>query len=639
MKTRKIRAKLLYYIIIPVIVIYAFSGLIELRQLRDTKIKEVQQSLRILSFRYAHTLSQTLRLVEDEALDVRADIISDNTITESGLMQLLKNNLMNNDLIYGSAVAFEPYAFTKDKELLSLYVFRFQDKLITRDIAGAGFNYMSEECEWYHVPRMLENAIWSEPYFDEGIGNILMSTYSVPIIIEKKFRGVVTVDVPLNNLGDFIDFDLDPDFDMYILTSRGNFIYNSLYKDEIGRNLMEVERYRDLADKMVDTTDKNLRNMDDSFEIITAELPELGNIWLVSAPVATTNWMLYFSIDEDDALAEVRATAYNELIKLAILIIILILIIYFISSVITKPINSLKNHTEDIANLGITDREIKVKSKDEIGKLAESFNIMIQRLRNHEITLQDKNAQLDEINKKLNQAYEDLKELDSAKDGFLQMISHEIRTPLNGIIGSTHLLSDELAGNQELADFIDMLKTSVDRLEHFSTTALLITQLQTGSYQIDRKEQSVVEMVNQAIKNVDAFAESKKISFEVDIRNRNLKLDVDEELISKALNSVLNNAIKYSKDDSRVIVRSMIKDDDLLIEVTDSGEGFSDDAKKNLFQSFGLGEAHYDQNLGLSLAMTKLIMEGHDGNITVTNIINGGARVSLIFHHSGVAGS
>ncbi|MCC7316973.1 MAG: response regulator, partial [Bacteroidales bacterium] len=108
--------------------------------------------------------------------------------------------------------------------------------------------------------------------------------------------------------------------------------------------------------------------------------------------------------------------------------------------------------------------QLELKTQREVLK---DMNLLLEE------KVRERTEQLDKANK-------ELMVLDEAKNSFLMMISHEIRTPLNGIVGATYFLNDSLAEDNDLAEFVDMLKTSVDRLEKFSTTALIITQLSTN---------------------------------------------------------------------------------------------------------------------------------------------------------------
>lgn len=236
-------------------------------------------------------------------------------------------------------------------------------------------------------------------------------------------------------------------------------------------------------------------------------------------------------------------------------------------------------------------------------------------------------ASLKKRQKELDKANKELQELDKAKNNFLNMISHELRTPLNGIVGATSLLNDTLGSDSELGEFVEMLHISVNRLENFSTTALLITQLQTNN-QIKKEPFNVSKCLETVVDSNKENSNAKNISFNFDIHD-SLDIIANPELITRAINCIVDNAIKYSNMNGIITISLFVKKDEIVIEVCDNGRGFTKAARKNLFKPFSLGEEHYDKNVGLSLKLAKQIMEAHNGTIEVENISKGGARVSI----------
>ena len=225
--------------------------------------------------------------------------------------------------------------------------------------------------------------------------------------------------------------------------------------------------------------------------------------------------------------------------------------------------------------------------------------------------------------------------MDKAKNSFLQMISHEIRTPLNGIVGAAHVLKDVIGDHVEMGEFVNMLKISVDRLESFSTTALIITQLQTDNYKVIRTPVRLDKIVENSIADQMEFALENKVTFKKNIVDPSLELDVSEDLICRAIGSIIHNSIKYSQKNDTVVIKSYQIKSKVFIDILDKGTGFSKDALNKLFKPFGLGQEHFDENIGLNLQAAKMIMDVHNGDIKITNLPDSGAVVQLIFNNSG----
>ncbi|EKD30792.1 MAG: Protein serine/threonine phosphatase [uncultured bacterium] len=120
---------------------------------------------------------------------------------------LMQSVLFNNEELFGGAIAFEPYKFNKDSLYFSPYVFRSADSIVNTNLNDPDYNYFYKD--WYLIPKTLKKPVWSEPYFDEGGGNTLMSTYSVPFYKfdgnKEIFQGIVTVDVSIEWLKEAVE--------------------------------------------------------------------------------------------------------------------------------------------------------------------------------------------------------------------------------------------------------------------------------------------------------------------------------------------------------------------------------------------------------------------------------------------------
>ncbi len=270
----------------------------------------------------------------------------------------------------------------------------------------------------------------------------------------------------------------------------------------------------------------------------------------------------------------------------------------------------------------------RVKTQLELKSQREELKVKNAKLK---VKVNERTKQLEETLQELKLANKELKGLDIAKNNFLKIISHELRTPLTGIVGASEFLNTTLADDNEFGELVEMLKTSVDRLERFSKTALLITQLQTN--QIYLKESVELDkLIKECITDNTESSQKKNITIIEEIIENNVIIEVERSLIKWALNSIIDNAIKYS-DNNIIKIRLIVKNNYPTIECYDNGIGFSDKAIQNLFKPFSMGESHYDNNFGLSLKAVKHIMDVHNGEVIIYNNIRKGACVSLVFNN------
>ncbi len=284
-------------------------------------------------------------------------------------------------------------------------------------------------------------------------------------------------------------------------------------------------------------------------------------------------------------------------------------------------------------------RGFKLGAQDYVTK---PFNMseLLSRVRTH-LELRRKNQLLASMNKilehkvsertaQLSEANQKLLQLDKAKNDFLTLISHELRTPLTGLTFLSDIMErSNLPDN--ISRHINILKASTNRLSKFSEIALLITSLKADRGNLNLKPGNVNRIIIKSVDNVMIQAEKKNINIENDVHDVDLQIQVDELLIEKAIIMILSNAVKHSPLNDRVMIRTCLQDDNVVITIEDDGPGFSDEILKKLFDFFLLGDIyHHSEGLGLSLAAVKLIMEAHSGNIEVMNKGMKGAMVKLI---------
>jgi two-component system sensor histidine kinase/response regulator len=295
---------------------------------------------------------------------------------------------------------------------------------------------------------------------------------------------------------------------------------------------------------------------------------------------------------------------------------------------ITKPFNA-----KELLSRVKTHLDLKY-NKDQLKKvniwLEEKVKERTQALRQANEELQEQTVKLQQTLTQLEDANKHLALLDDAKADFLRIISHEINTPLNGIIGFTNILMEELKSSA-FFDLIKYLETSALRLDRFSKISLLITELRTNSTFFINEEVSVDKLVDFVQKKLSGQVLSKNIQLKLPELNNNIVLLGNQNLLEICFESILDNAIKFSSNDSEISLLINRTDSEIICTFIDQGCGFSPESLDNLFTLFSSGKHHTDQNLGLDLALVKLIMDAHQGSIEVQNNNYGGATVKLTF--------
>ncbi|MCE1168238.1 MAG: hybrid sensor histidine kinase/response regulator [Sphingobacteriia bacterium] len=234
--------------------------------------------------------------------------------------------------------------------------------------------------------------------------------------------------------------------------------------------------------------------------------------------------------------------------------------------------------------------------------------------------------QLSEANHRLEKMNQQIIELDESKNEFLKLISHELRTPLNGIIGSTYLLSMNQEADDEHKEYLEMLKTSVDRLENFTYKALLITDFRLNPT-LTLSELSISDLVKLIEHQTNESFPQSTVQSQLLFSDQLIR--ANHEYIQKAVKEILENVKVHASNTPLTPLITIIQNtESLQIIVRDYGPSFSEKALNNLFQPFGEGAKHADNKTGLGLAIAKHIVDAHNGELIISNA-NPGAEVTI----------
>ncbi len=257
-------------------------------------------------------------------------------------------------------------------------------------------------------------------------------------------------------------------------------------------------------------------------------------------------------------------------------------------------------------------------------------------LRKQKLLLSNINTELEDIvmqrTLELRNANKQLLSLDQAKNNFLQLISHELRTPLNNITLMIDVLKMKLV-EDKYSNYIFRIEDSVRKLIDFAELALLITTLSTSLKDLSWNKIYVKDLFKNVLVNFQNEITSKKIIVVNNINSTDIQFEGEYGLIEKCIEILISNAIKFSSNEGRIYFSASSESGFVTITIKDEGKGFDKSILENLFSAFTVSEIdHHQQGFGLSLKLANLIINAHQGQITIKNNTNiSGATVQLIF--------
>ncbi|MCD8183197.1 MAG: ATP-binding protein [Bacteroides sp.] len=222
----------------------------------------------------------------------------------------------------------------------------------------------------------------------------------------------------------------------------------------------------------------------------------------------------------------------------------------------------------------------------------------------------------------------EFKELDSAKTTFISTISHELKTPISAILMSLQLLEDKRVGalNDEQEQLSKSIKESADRLLGITGELLNMTQVEAGKLQMMPKITKPIELIEYAIKANQVQADKFSIQIEVEYPEEKMpKLFVDSEKIAWVLTNLLSNAIRYSKENGRVVIGAKCEDGFVEMYVRDFGKGIDPHYHQSIFDRYFRVPDTKVQGSGLGLSISKDFVEAHGGTLTVESELGKGS--------------
>jgi two-component system sensor histidine kinase KdpD len=223
-------------------------------------------------------------------------------------------------------------------------------------------------------------------------------------------------------------------------------------------------------------------------------------------------------------------------------------------------------------------------------------------------------------------------ETERLRSALLSSVSHDLRTPLVSIIGSATNLasSDHALKEADRAQLAETILEESERLNRYVQNLLDMTRLAYGALQPSREWSDIRELVGRAIKRVAKLARGHKIDHELPADLP--PVHIDPVLIEQVLVNLLDNAIKYAPDDTKITIEAERGKDELIVRVCDEGPGIPPEAREAVFDMFYRVRAGDKQpaGTGLGLSICRGIIEAHGGEI-VAKPGRGGRGVTIEF--------
>jgi len=280
--------------------------------------------------------------------------------------------------------------------------------------------------------------------------------------------------------------------------------------------------------------------------------------------------------------------------------IVALLIGIFLARTISRPVRELTGATKRVASgeLGV---QVPVRTSDELGELANSFNQMSA----------------------------DLAQSNQARRQMTADVAHDLRTPLSVILGYTEALSDaKLQGTPQM---YNVMHSEAQHLSHLIDDLRFLSLADAGELPLERRDVTPLDLLNRTAAAYQAAAGQKQIDLQVQVAPDLPDLHVDPERMAQVLGNLTSNALRHTPARGTVILAAMAGERDMQLQVRDSGSGIDAADLPYIFHRFYRGDRSRQQNgeSGLGLAIAKSIVEAHGGTITAESTSGAGTIFTI----------
>ncbi len=299
--------------------------------------------------------------------------------------------------------------------------------------------------------------------------------------------------------------------------------------------------------------------------------------------------------------------------------------------VIVKPVKHLKD-VSDAISAGELNVRSEIQTGDEFEDLSHAFNRMLRNL----VSMQDRwrkvNADLDRKVDELAQANLALYESNRLKGDFLTTMSHELRTPLNSILGFSEVLLSRYELNEKQQRWVRNIQTSGERLLALINDILDLAKTEAGKMELRIEEFSIHDIGESMLTMFRQMAEKKNIDLRSQISPTLPVLRQDGTKLQHILQNLLSNALKFTPEGGRVLLKAEADKRELVLTVSDTGVGIAKDEQELVFEKFrqaGNPLTREQDGTGLGLSIVRELTKLLGGDVTLESELGRGSTFTV----------
>ena len=261
-------------------------------------------------------------------------------------------------------------------------------------------------------------------------------------------------------------------------------------------------------------------------------------------------------------------------------------------------------------------------------------------LKKSQTTLENQAIELADLAQKYSDEKNRAEEANQTKSKFLANMSHELRTPLNAIIGFSEIMESGMfgaLGSEKYQEYCHDILTSGYYLLDVINDILDMSKIEAGRMKLDRETLDLAQTLSESLRVVSGRADDKNLTLSADIQG-NIPIVADRRAIKQILVNLLSNAVKFTPDGGRVIVRSRMVGDRVMLMIADTGIGIAPHSLIKLGKPFEQVESQLTKTYhgsGLGLAIAKSLTRLHGGEMRLRSKLGTGTVVCVLLPRDG----
>ncbi|WP_335520621.1 sensor histidine kinase [Neobacillus drentensis] len=345
----------------------------------------------------------------------------------------------------------------------------------------------------------------------------------------------------------------------------------------------------------------------------------IPEVYTIQKPIAFTDGQFIASIT---ATLQPIDEASNAILMFTPYIVIIIIVVsvggaLLYARIIAHPLLKINHAAKHLANLDFT-QVCKIRSRDEIGELSNSLNEL-------SYNLQQTMSELQEANEKLKDDIQKEREMEGKRREFIATISHELKSPITAVMGQLEAMIYGIGVYKDRDKYLKRSLAIMQDMQNLVNEVLEVSRLETYDFSPKLSQVNISDTVKNIIQRLEYFSTAKSIEMQTDIQDE-LYVLADQKLLEKAVNNIVNNAVKYSPQGEQVQVSLSEEQEHIALYVLNTGVQIEELELEKVFQPFYRIEKSRNRNTGgsgLGLFIVKRILEIHHVSFVLQNTNDG----------------